>query len=87
MRVTKHDFNQLFQQIKQIPLASIKQIKKEYRQFLKFSCGITLGPFVQFVEIIELKKNTGYNFQLYFKIIVLENDQLYARPVVKSPPE
>ena len=30
---------------------------------------------------------TGYNFQLYFKIIVLENDQLYARPVVKSPPE
>ena len=33
------------------------------------------------------KKNTGYNFQLYFKIIVLENDQLYARPVVKSPPE
>ena len=35
LRVTKHDFNQLFQQIKQIPLASIKQIKKKIQTMFK----------------------------------------------------
>ena len=87
LRVTKHDFNQLFQQIKQIPLASIKQIEKKIQTMFKILLRDYTWTICTICGDHWAKKNTGYNFQLYFKIIVLENDQLYARPVVKSPPE